>query len=80
MKKPDPRIYKKMIESLNVEFEECDYIGDGGSDELTGAFKVGMHPILIKSKEDEKKEVYKKYADEWSGERIYCLSELIDYK
>lgn len=79
MKKPDPRIYKKAIDALGVDFEDCYYIGDGGSNELTGAFEVGMHPILIKSIEDEMKNVRKKQADSWAEERIYCLSELKNY-
>lgn len=80
MKKPNPQIYLKSVESLNVEFDECYYIGDGGSNELTGAQSVGMHAILIKSKADEMKNVYKKYEDNWDGERIFCLSELMNYK
>jgi len=80
MKKPDPKIYQKSVQGLNVSFDECYYIGDGGSNELTGAHSVGMHSILIKSEADEKKDVHKKYVDPWTGERIFCLSELMDYK
>lgn len=80
MKKPNPKIYQKSIDSLNVNFDECYYIGDGGSNELTGAQNVGMYPILIKSEADEKKNIHKKYVDKWTGERIFCLSELMNYE
>lgn len=80
MKKPNPKIYQKSVDSLNVNFDECYYIGDGGSNELTGAQNVGMYPILIKSEADEKKNVHKKYVDNWTGERIFCLSQLMNYE
>ena len=68
-----------MLEKLNEKAESCYYVGDGGSYELTGAKKVGMHPILIKSLSDEKKDVYKKYLDDFNGDRIYSLKELEKY-
>ncbi len=80
VKKPNPEIYKMAANGLGVRFDECYYIGDGGSQELTGAFNVGMHPILIRSVEDEKKDIHRKYADNWNGERIYSLSALKAYK
>ena len=45
MCKPDPEMYQKMIELLGVEPDEIIYVGDGGSHELDGAKKAGMHPI-----------------------------------
>ena len=79
LKKPDEKIYNLMLEKLNEKAESCYYVGDGGSYELTGAKKVGMHPILIKSLSDEKKDVYKKYLDDFNGDRIYSLKELEKY-
>ena len=43
--KPDPELYKRMISQLGVDPDECLYVGDGGSDELTGAKEAGMHPL-----------------------------------
>ncbi len=43
--KPDVRMYEKMIELLQVEAEECLYVGDGGSKELYGARDAGMHAV-----------------------------------
>lgn len=43
--KPDLSLYKKMTELLNVNADECLYVGDGGSRELYAAREAGMHPI-----------------------------------
>ena len=45
--KPDPRIYRAACDMLGVRAEECVYVGDGGSRELTGAAAVGMTPIRL---------------------------------
>jgi len=45
--KPDPRIYHLALERLKVKPQDCLYVGDGSSHELTGARKVGMHPVQI---------------------------------
>lgn len=49
VQKPDPRIYRMATDALGVEPEDCLYIGDGDSNELTGAAGVGLHPVLIKA-------------------------------
>ncbi|MEK4523673.1 HAD family hydrolase [Psychrobacillus sp. FSL W7-1457] len=43
-RKPNPGIYLTACKRLGVEPAHCLYIGDGGSDELMGASKVGMNP------------------------------------
>ncbi|MBM3235182.1 HAD family hydrolase [Candidatus Poribacteria bacterium] len=40
--KPEPKIYHLACQRLNVKPEQCIFVGDGGSDELTGASQVGM--------------------------------------
>lgn len=40
--KPNPDIYIRCMQKLNVRAEDCLYIGDGGSDELEAAQRVGM--------------------------------------
>lgn len=47
--KPDPRIFILVSERLGLEPTACVYVGDGGSDELTGAAEVGMHPIRVET-------------------------------
>ena len=40
--KPDPAIYKSILEELGVAPSECLYVGDGGSRELQTARDIGM--------------------------------------
>jgi putative hydrolase of the HAD superfamily len=45
--KPDRAIYLAACERLDVAPEECLYVGDGGSHELTGATEVGMTAVRL---------------------------------
>jgi putative hydrolase of the HAD superfamily len=77
MKKPDPKIYKIALDGLKMQPNDCLYVGDGSSHELKGAQKVGMHPVLIKPPyEDET--AYKVDFEEWEGEKIGALKEILD--
>ena len=44
-KKPDLEIFKQCCLGLSVASEECLYVGDGASEELEAASKVGMNAI-----------------------------------
>lgn len=45
VKKPDAKIYEHCMHALGVLPEECVYVGDGGSQELEAARKVGMTAV-----------------------------------
>jgi len=45
--KPDPAIYLAACAQLGVAAEECVYVGDGGSHELSGAAAVGMTAVRL---------------------------------
>jgi putative hydrolase of the HAD superfamily len=45
--KPDPDIYLAACDRLGVNPEDCLYVGDGGSRELTGADAVGMTAVRL---------------------------------
>ena len=47
LSKPDPRIYQLACERLEVEPDECMFVGDGANDELAGARRVGMHSVCV---------------------------------
>ena len=47
-KKPAPGIYLMTAELLGVSPDKCLYVGDGSSNELTGAARVGMRPVLVR--------------------------------
>jgi putative hydrolase of the HAD superfamily len=74
-KKPDPRIYRMACERLQVAPDECIYIGDGGSGELTGATAAGMRAIMIRVPYQDE-DAHRLGAEEWDGETIASLSEV----
>lgn len=78
MKKPDPRVYRIAVEQLGVKPEECLYIGDGSSNELTGALKAGMHPVLIRDRDDSADADLLQREDDWKGSKITSLKEVLD--
>jgi len=43
--KPEEEIFCRCAERLGVTYEECLYVGDGGSYELETAEKLGMKPV-----------------------------------
>ncbi len=77
IKKPDPRIYRLATDELGVAPEDCLYIGDGSSRELTGARAVGMHPVLIRVP-DESDDAHRIDAESrtWRGAVINSLDEV----
>lgn len=46
-RKPDPRIYKQALAALGVCGEDAIFVGDGGSDEHSGARALGMGTVLV---------------------------------
>ncbi|MCJ7605174.1 MAG: HAD-IA family hydrolase, partial [Dehalococcoidales bacterium] len=77
IKKPDPRIYRMATDPLGVRPEDCLYIGDGSSTELTGARAVGMHAVQIQDPDEKINAEYVQREENWDGDRISCLSEVL---
>ncbi len=64
--KPNPLIYEIAMNKMNVEPQNSYFIGDGGSDELYGAKRVGMKTILTEyllEREENKLIELLRYAD-----------------
>jgi putative hydrolase of the HAD superfamily len=65
--KPEEKIYEIALNDLGVAAEHTLYVGDGGSDELEGAKKVGMTTVLtthvIQQLWPERIEKAKQFAD-----------------
>jgi putative hydrolase of the HAD superfamily len=78
LKKPDPRIYQLACERLGVKPEDCLYIGDGSSYELTGALKVGMRPILIRDPGETVDTHFVDREEDWQGTLITSLKEVLN--
>lgn len=45
MRKPDEAIYLKCLKELELNADECLYVGDGGGNELDTARKLNMKPL-----------------------------------
>ena len=71
--KPDPRIYEMVVEGLGVAAEECLYVGDGTSNELSGASKAGMTAVLMRAPYDQADGA----RENWQGERISEIPEVL---
>jgi len=78
LKKPDPRIYRLACERLGVKPEECLYIGDGSSTELTGALKAGMHPVMIRDPKENADTHFIDREENWAGLKISGIAEVLD--
>ena len=75
IKKPDPGVYELACTQLYVAAERCLYVGDGASDELAGAARVGMEPIRIRVP-------YERRPDDalsWSGAEISALTQVFEH-
>lgn len=64
--KPQKEIYELALKRMNTSSERCIFIGDGGSDELKGAKKLGIRTILTEyllKREKEQQCEIRKSAD-----------------
>lgn len=74
--KPDPRMYLAACERLGVRPQQCLYVGDGGSRELSGAEAVGMTAVRLVA--DDLAGHLSFNADHgWTGRKIRTLSETL---
>jgi len=77
MKKPDPRMYHLVCHRLQVDPESCLYVGDGGSNELSGAQGVGMDVVCIKVPYEDRADAHRIEAEEWEGPVISTLKDVV---
>lgn len=76
VRKPDPAIYRAALNDLDVHPEQCVFIGDGASNELSGARALGIRAIWY---DDDGFDPTERPDQEvaWDGERIRELSEVL---
>ncbi len=75
--KPDRRIYYGGCERLRVHGGALLGVGDGSSDELSGARKVGMQAVLIRGGYDDSYDAHRPDVDGWQGPEIATLTQLL---
>jgi putative hydrolase of the HAD superfamily len=76
--KPDPMIYLAACRELGVQPDECLYVGDGGSRELTGAIAVGMTAIRLAAPDLADHLVFDADAG-FDGPCVESLTDLLGY-
>jgi len=77
LKKPDPRIYGLACERLGVQAPRCLYVGDGSSQELSGAQRVGMRAVLVRCNYDDSYDVQRLEVMAWQGPAITTLGDVV---
>lgn len=71
--KPDPEIYLLTTGALGVEPDDCLFVGDGANDELAGAARVGILPVLFVPPGHEPR--WPEVSD-WQGLRVSSIAEV----
>jgi putative hydrolase of the HAD superfamily len=71
--KPEPEIYLTTARALGVDPVDAMFVGDGANDELGGAARVGMTPVLFVPRGEPQ---WSGLVD-WSGLRISALDEVL---
>ncbi|MER6469716.1 HAD-IA family hydrolase [Streptomyces collinus] len=66
--KPDPELFRRAADRLDVAPSACLFLGDGTDGELAGAAAAGMAAVLVECGEPRS----------WTGPRITALSDLPD--
>ena len=73
--KPDRRIYELACTQLGVDPGECLFVGDGANDELGGAERVGMTPVLVHPPGERPAW---DGLESWSGLRITAIPQVLE--
>jgi putative hydrolase of the HAD superfamily len=75
--KPEPAIYLTACLRLGARPEECLYIGDGGSGELSGARAIGMDAVRLAAPDLARHLTFAPDRD-WTGPQISHLDGALD--
>ncbi|RKN43575.1 HAD family hydrolase [Micromonospora endolithica] len=74
--KPDPALYLAACHRLGVAPEDCLFVGDGGSQELTGARRTGMTAVRLAA-DDLAGHLVFNADDAWRGPVLRRLTEVV---
>ncbi|MET7971359.1 HAD family hydrolase [Micromonospora sp. NPDC005305] len=75
--KPDAALYLTACHRLDLTPADCLYVGDGGSQELTGAERAGMTAVRLAAPDLARHMVFN--ADHgWDGRALTSLTEVLD--
>jgi putative hydrolase of the HAD superfamily len=74
--KPEPEIYLAACDRLGVAAQDCVYVGDGGSRELSGAEAVGMTAVRLAAPDLSDHLVFDQDS-EFRGRSVTSLTEIL---
>ncbi|MET7707253.1 HAD family hydrolase [Micromonospora sp. NPDC005413] len=74
--KPDPALYLTASQRLGLAPGDCLYVGDGGSQELTGAERAGMTAVRLAAPDLATHMVFNADLD-WRGPTLSTLREVL---
>jgi putative hydrolase of the HAD superfamily len=78
VRKPDPLLYRRVSEQLQLAPKECLYVGDGGSHELSGGERFGMSAYQFKpTRSDGQRPLQYDPDPDWLGPAIRTLSAIL---
>jgi putative hydrolase of the HAD superfamily len=77
IKKPDRRLYESVSAKLGLGPDQCLFVGDGASPELTGAGQCGMDAVLICPPAEADIIMARQEGQNWDGPVIRSLSEVL---
>ncbi|RLP94840.1 HAD family hydrolase [Micromonospora sp. CV4] len=75
--KPDPALYLTACRRLGLAPGDCLYVGDGGSQELTGAERAGMTAVRLAAPDLAEHMVFNADRD-WHGRTLGTLRDVLD--
>jgi len=75
--KPDREIYEAAMDRMGVSPEDCLFVGDGGSDELSGASRAGIRTVRTEALTQHDGES-RKALQETADHHIRAFKELLE--
>lgn len=75
MNKSDTRIFRRAVDRLEVNPEQCVYVADGMRNELTNAAGLGMYAVRLHIPEEREDSPIQ---EDWNGPDIFSLGELLN--
>jgi HAD superfamily hydrolase (TIGR01509 family) len=75
--KPGPAIYRRALQELDLEAEQCLYVGDGSDRELEGAKAVGMFAVRLTAHQRERPAYRMTDSLDWDAS-VESLNELLE--
>ncbi len=76
MRKPNPALFHLVASKLGVRADQCLYVGDGGSRELTGASACGMSAVMLRA-DDWYIAQARGREDDWPGPVVPTLTAVL---